>query len=284
MDHQHHQHHQHNSHIHLADLPDLEYDASTLYQPLSQTDADLGQIEHDHQHAGITTLAEFADMAGSIGQRLQSRLNGNANGNEIGLDDRSLMDRSFVGDEAIMAMAAASGSGSGSSRRPPDESLQEAAAAAATTEATTAADEDVADQDDDDGHVDDVEQEFSIPSHLSTTRMILVPAHFASDPYMEEFEEHLVPNYLQARAREFVFLKHAEKKNPVASKKGKKEKEIGGYRAQRGSDLVAERCLAMLLIILFLSLLSIPQMTQAKTSRRSLYTLPRRSILLSTPT
>jgi hypothetical protein len=257
MDPQHHQHHNHNSHIHLADLPNLEYDPSTLYQPLSQTDADLGQIEHDHQHAGITTLAEFADMAGSIGQRLRSRLSGNANGNDTEMDGGSLMDRSFVGDEAIMAMAAASGSGSGSSRRPPDESLQEAAAVAATTEATTAADEDVADQGDIDEHVDDVEQDFSIPSHLSTTRMILVPAHFSSDPYMEEFEEQLVPNYLQARAREFVFLKHAEKKNPVASKKGKKEKEIGRYKRQRGADLVTERCLAAVLITLFLPLFSI---------------------------
>lgn len=196
-------------------------------------------------------------MAGSIGQRLRSRLSGNASGNDIEMDGGSLMDRSFVGDEAIMAMAAASGSGSGSSRRPPDESLQEAAAAAAAAEATIAAGEDVADQDDDEEHVDDVEQDFSIPSHLSTTRMILVPAHFSSDPYMEEFEEQLVPNYLQARAREFVFLKHAEKKNPVASKKGKKEKEIGRYKRQRGADLVTERCLAAVLMSLFLPLFSI---------------------------
>ena len=196
MDHHHHHHHHHqqnNPLVHLADLPNLDYDAAALYQTVPQSGDDLGQ----NDHAGITTLAEFADMAGSIDQR--SRLN------ELDLDDRTLIERSF-GDEAMGMPGPSRG-------RPQDESdshpMEDGGA--------------VQGGDVDDGTLG------SAPSHLSTTRMVLSPAQFSTDPYMEEFEEHQIPEYLQARAREFVFLKHAEKKNDLK----KSKKETGAFEDRR---------------------------------------------------
>lgn len=179
-------HHQTNPLVHLADLPNLDYDASALYQPVPQLQPgdDLGQ--NDHDHGGITTLAEFADMAGSIDQR--TRLT------EMDLESRGLIERTF-GDEG-MGLA-----GPSTQRRPLGGSSQQMDNVHETAQAGT--------------------DDNTAPPHLSTTRMVLMPAHFPTYPYMEEIEESQIPDYLQARAREFVFLKHAEKKNDL--KKSKKE-------------------------------------------------------------
>jgi hypothetical protein len=72
-------------------------------------------------------------------------------------------------------------------------------------------------------------------ARMSEMRMILIPAQFQDSPHMEEFREEHVQEYLRMRAREFVFLKHTEKRNE--SKLNKKPLgEMGNLNLTFGSE------------------------------------------------
>jgi hypothetical protein len=209
---EHHQHHQQQQHhhahpnynplVHLTDLPNLEYEGS-LYQQAQQTVDDLELSgNNNNDHAGITTLAEFADMAGSMDQR--SRLTA---------EDR-LSDGQGAGDEEEDMVA--------------DRALPsfEDGALGEIGELPERSAEDLGDHDTiNEQNVGQDGTASNHPLHLSLTRMVLVPAHFPEDPYIEQFDEDQVPDYLRARAREFVFLKHTEKKNDLD--RVKKEQVMG---------------------------------------------------------
>ena len=202
----HHQQHQHHTHshnnplVHLADLPNLDYEGS-LYQQAQQTADDL-EISNNNDHAGITTLAEFADMAGSMDQRSRLTIEDRLSDGHDGVHE----DEDIVEDRALPSFEDATlGDITGLPERP-EENLG------------------------DHGNLNELNAGqdaigLGHALHLSLTRMVLVPAHFPDDPYIEQFDEDHIPDYLRARAREFVFLKHTEKKNDL--NRVKKEQVMG---------------------------------------------------------
>lgn len=190
-----------------SDLLDrFQQDPTTSELFRSNTDSSIhGDMAHQASTAGsrgTTTLAEFADMAGNLDQRV-------VDSSEFGLEtspataqDREHVHRLYTGGpvhDSNDGTMIAEGPVAATNYSLIHHSPLESSLPNQLTNNSTA----------------------SLPS--VPTRMILIPAHFPHDPHVEVFSEEYVPEYLKARAKEFVFLKHTEKKNEVNGKTSRRD-------------------------------------------------------------